>query len=109
MPHLIFKALPSEQVSQLSKSLPQALATVMQTSTDNFYFELLPTTAFSMGDVISMDPLVQIIWFDRGQEVQDKAAKIITSEIRKITSANDVTVIFQTVSQKNYYENGQHF
>lgn len=52
--------------------------------------------------------MVDVFWFDRGQEIQDKAAKIITKHINSI-GYKSVDVIFHPLDKMKYYENGEHF
>lgn len=60
------------------------------------------------GEIVKGDPVVEVSWFDRGQEVQDKAAKIITKFIHLLEYPN-VDVIFFPLDENKYYENGEHF
>ncbi|MDG2739264.1 DUF1904 family protein, partial [Vibrio parahaemolyticus] len=62
------------------------------------------------GEVSAAYPFVEVLWFDRGQEVQDEVAKLITQQVRGIAGADiDVAVIFSALSPKAYYDNGEHY
>ncbi len=51
-----------------------------------------------------------MLWFDRGQETQNKVAKAITEQVRGIVGEDiDVAVIFSALSPKGYYDNGEHY
>jgi hypothetical protein len=52
---------------------------------------------------------VEVLWFSRGKEVQQKAAMIITDHVKVVTKAPDVVVVFQALPEADYYENGNHF
>lgn len=52
--------------------------------------------------------MVDVSWFDRGQEVQDAAANIITKYINSIGYKN-VDVIFHCLEKNRYYEDGENF
>lgn len=59
-------------------------------------------------------PFVEVLWFCRGQEVQDKSAMIITdivqAELEELGQSNkDVAVIFQPLTPSQYYDNGKHY
>jgi len=108
MPHVRFRALQSEQVSNLSKTLVRDLATIIKTSEDNFTFELVQTQFFSQGQAANGYPFVEVLWFERTPEIQQQVATLITESIKKLIDA-DVAVVFQPLLQKNYFENGQHF
>jgi len=52
--------------------------------------------------------MVEVAWFDRGQEIQDETARIITKYIN-LAGYENVDVIFFPLNKSNYYENGSHF
>ncbi|MGE5086146.1 MAG: DUF1904 domain-containing protein [Bacillota bacterium] len=108
MPHIRFRALNSEQVATLSKTLLTDLASIIQTSEDNFTFELVQTQFFTQGQVSDGYPFVEVLWFERTPEVQQRVATLITENIKELI-ATDVAVVFQPLLQTNYFENGQHF
>lgn len=109
MPHIRIRALEESVVKDLSKTLPNALAKVMQTTEDNFSFEKIATQFFAMGIPTEGDPLIEVFWFDRGQEVQDRCAEIIYQAVDKLVQKPYVSVVFMPLPQTNYYENGKHF
>ncbi|WP_413288153.1 DUF1904 domain-containing protein [Bdellovibrio sp. HCB337] len=109
MPHIRFRALQSQQVRQLSQELSPVLASAIQTSEDNFTFELIQTQFFSQGQETTSYPFVEVLWFARSQDVQDRCALIITEKVKTLTKAEDVVVVFSTLEKTAYYENGKHF
>lgn len=109
MPHIRFRALKEDQVRQLSTDLCPALASVIQTSEDNFSFELVGTQFFTQGKLVESYPLVEVLWFARTQEIQDQCARLITEKVKAMTNAEDVVVVFSVLEKSAYYENGKHF
>lgn len=109
MPHIRFRSVKSEEVRKLSASLGEELAGIMQTSADNFTFELISTQFFAAGVPTESYPFVEVLWFARSQEVQDRSAATITSSLKTLGGYEDVIVVFQELPKNNYYENGQHF
>ncbi|WP_413582064.1 DUF1904 domain-containing protein [Bdellovibrio sp. HCB288] len=109
MPHMRFRGMKAEQVANLSQTLPQQLAPAMETSEDNFSFELINTQYFTKGQSGGEYPFVEVLWFQRSQEVQDKSAMIITEKVKALFPQDDIAVIFIPLEKKNYYENGSHF
>lgn len=103
------RAVGAEHVSKLSLSLIDELAETMQTSADNFTFELIATEYFERGQPSPGYPFIEVYWFARSQEIQDLSAKIITEQIRALTKARDISVVFHTLNPKGYYDNGTHF
>lgn len=109
MPHIRFRSLQSHHVSQLSVELTPALASAIQTSEDNFTFELIQTQYFIHGQPTSSYPFVEVLWFARSQEVQDRCALLITEKVKALSKAEDVVVVFTVLEKTAYYENGTHF
>ncbi|QLY24350.1 DUF1904 domain-containing protein [Bdellovibrio sp. KM01] len=109
MPHLRFRGMKEEHVSELSQSLVKDLAQSIETSEDNFSFELIQTQYFSKGNRGGAYPFVEVLWFQRSQEIQDKSAKIITEKIKKLCPQDDIAVVFVPLAKNSYYENGEHF
>lgn len=109
MPHLRFKAVSEETVRQLSKDLPADLARIISTTEDNFSFELVQNRFFEGGKETAFYPFVEFAWFDRGQEVQDRVAELITEKLKQITRAEYVAVVFLDLPKNCYYENSKHF
>jgi hypothetical protein len=109
MPHIRFRALKEDQVRQLSSELCPVLASAIQTSEDNFTFELVGTQFFVQGKTTDSYPFVEVLWFARSQDLQDQCARLITEKVKTISNAEDVIVVFSILEKSSYYENGTHF
>lgn len=109
MPHLRFRALDEKHVQYLSESLVAPLAKAMNTTEDNFTFELVNTRFFYKKKEVESYPFVEVLWFSRGKEVQLRAAMVITDHVKVVSKAADVVVVFRALPEADYYENGQHF
>ncbi|UYL09522.1 DUF1904 domain-containing protein [Bdellovibrio sp. SKB1291214] len=109
MPHLRFRGLKEDQVASLSQTLVKDLAAAIETGEDNFSFELIGSHYFSKGQPGGAYPFVEVLWFKRSQEIQDKSALIITEQVKKLCPQDDVAVIFVPLEKNAYYENGSHF
>lgn len=109
MPHLRFRALNQEQTQKLSQDLLPELAQIVNTAEDNFTFELVDTQFFYKGKTTESFPFVEVFWFERPQEVQDKVATFITDKVKSFSKADDVVVVFTELKKSSYYENGKHF
>ena len=109
MPHIRIRAVSESAVKKLSSSLPSELAAVMQTSVDNFSMELIQTRFFRDEKAIEGDPMIEVLWFERGQEIRDKSAKKITELVRQVHPAEYISVVFTALAENSYYENGEHF
>lgn len=109
MPHIRFRALKEDQVRQLSSELSPVLASAIQTSEDNFTFELVGSQFFAQGKATESYPFVEVLWFARTQDIQSECARLITEAVKAITKAEDVVVVFVVLEKTAYYENGKHF
>lgn len=109
MPHLRLRALKPEQVQQLSLQLCQDLAKAVGSPEDHFTFELVSTQYFFNGKATVSSPFVEVLWFERPQDVQDQCARLITEKIKSMTKSEEVVVVFSSLAKTAYYENGSHF
>lgn len=112
MPHLRIRALSDSAVKDLSLSLPQELAKILNTPEDNFTVEKVATTFYRGGEVFAdgqADPMVEFLWFERGVEVRDAAAKKVTELVQKHTKSEFIAVVFVDLPKESYYENGVKF
>lgn len=110
MPHLRFRAVEPQLVQTLSKPLTDELQPHMDSPREDFTFEYIYTTFFQEGEVTPAYPFVEVLWFDRGQQVKDSVARIITSHLRAILGEDvDVAVVFTPLEGSNYYDNGEHY
>jgi len=108
MPVLRLKSIDDKKACALSKALIDELQQLLQCPRDYFSIELAQSKFISDGEFVDGHPTVEISWFDRGQKVQDTAAKIITKYINSAGYIS-VDVIFHHLDKNRYYENGEHF
>ncbi|PKF81049.1 DUF1904 domain-containing protein [Vibrio sp. vnigr-6D03] len=110
MPHLRFRAVEPQTVQSLSETLIEDLQPLMDCPKEDFTFEYIYTTFFHSGNVDPAYPFVEVLWFDRGQDIQDKVAMVLTDEVRKVVGKEvDVAVIFTALTATQYYDNGKHY
>ena len=108
MPLLKFKAREGRKLITVSKNLIDELEALIKCPRSYFSLEVVESKFIKDGAYVEGSPIVEVAWFDRGQDVQDEAAKIITKNINSI-GYKDVDVIFTALEEKKYYENGEHF
>lgn len=110
MPILRIRSMSQQAVQNLSQKLPQSLSVIMSTSIDNFTVERIGSEVYSGGQRIQGDPMIEVLWFDRGEKVQGSSALEITKLVRQeVGQSGDVTVIFTVLDPACYYENGKNF
>ena len=108
MPQIIFKGINESAVKKISKELPHNLAVITDTQEDWFTVEYMPNRFYFNGEEASGYPIVNVNWFDRGLDMQDKVAKEITKIVQN-EGYEMVDVIFNLYEKRSYYENGEHF
>ncbi|MCQ1059433.1 DUF1904 domain-containing protein [Photobacterium sp. ZSDE20] len=111
MPHLRFRAVEFDHVKALSTKLVDYLEPLMACPREDFTLEHVSTTFIFDGEVSDAYPFVEVLWFDRGQEVQDQVAQLITEAVRAEFEEpeQDVAVIFTALTASAYYDNGSHY
>ncbi|WP_027308999.1 DUF1904 domain-containing protein [Caloramator sp. ALD01] len=109
MPHLRFKGVEKETVKTISKDLVDNLQEIIGCPRDYFVLEVVNSDFIFDGEEVKMYPFIEVAWFDRGSEVQDKVAKKITEKVKDATGAETVDVVFVKYKENRYYENGEHF
>lgn len=108
MPVLRLKSIEDKKACAVSKALIDELQELLKCPRDYFSIELVQSKFIEDGEFVNGPPMVEISWFDRGQELQDTVAKIITKYINSV-GYKDVDVIFHHLEKSRYYENGEHF
>lgn len=108
MPLLRFRAIESKKIVSISRDLIDELQLLIGCPRDYFALEAIESVFIKDGKVVSGYPIVEVSWFDRGQEVQDNVAKIITNYVYSM-GYDDADIIFIPLEECKYYENGEHF
>lgn len=96
-----------EDVQKISTQMVNELEEIIGCPRDYFRIELVDSTLIRDSDIVTGCPLVQVNWFDRGQEVQDKVALSITKNIQDV-GYEQVEIFFIVLERSRYYENGTH-
>ncbi|QIL46705.1 DUF1904 family protein [Vagococcus coleopterorum] len=111
MPRFIFKNVEFEDVKSLSQTLSVKSAEIIDCPIDWITFEHVSNTIFLEGnDITSSMLFLEVSWFKRSQEVQDQLATYLNSTLNKyFNEEKEITIIFHTLEEANYYEEGQNF
>lgn len=109
MPHLRIRSIDEKNVRDLTLSLIPELSKMTGAPEEHFSVEHIPSIYYAQGRQIEGDPFCEILWFDRGAEIQDQVARLVTAHLAKIKSDKDIVVVFTLFPKTHYYENGQHF
>jgi hypothetical protein len=110
MPHLRFRGIDKAPLLRLSSQLVDQLSALTGAPKAHFTLERVETTFIIAGETVPGYPFVELLWFDRGQTVQDQAAQIITTLIKaELGAQQDVAVVVLPLTHTAYYDNGQHY
>jgi len=112
MPHLRIRALSENAVKSLSRTLPLELSKILSTPQDNFTVERVATTFYRAGEAVAeveLDPMIEVLWFERGSEAREAVAKKVTEFVKAHTPSEYIAVVFVNIPKDNYFENGKHF
>lgn len=108
MPQLIIKGLEQEQIRKLSRPLIDELQGIIGCPRDYFTIEAVNSVFIMEDELQSVTPLIQVNWFDRGQQVQDQAAAAIYRQIAG-AGCGQAEIFFVALQESSYYENGKHY
>jgi hypothetical protein len=108
MPQISMRGIETEKVKSISKEMVDALEALLECPRDYFSIECVNTTFIKDGSITVGYPFIEIAWFDRGQELQDRVAEVITKYVQS-TGYENVDVVFRVLEKNKYYENGKHF
>lgn len=107
MPMLRIRGIEENHVKEVSTALVDELSTIIGCPRDYFTLEIVQSIYIMDGERTSQQPIIEVLWFDRGQEIQDLAAGCITKYLKG--NIECLEVFFIPLQEKNYYENGEHF
>jgi len=108
MPQIVIRGILAEQVSIIEKSMVEELSLITGTKKDDFTIEVFQTERIKDGSITTDYPFIEIKWFDRGQEVQNKVALAITGKLEEI-GITEADVYFIHLKPENYYYKGKHY
>lgn len=108
MPQIIIKGMELDKVKAISTPLVDELQEIIGCPRDYFIIEAVGSNFIMDGKQTEISPVVQVNWFDRGQEVQDEAAAAICRHIRS-SGYSHVETFFTVLEKNKYYENETHY
>lgn len=106
MPHLLIRGVPAERLQAASPSLVRQLAELCACGTDNFTVNCLhATSVYGGGPDEPPFAFVEVGWFERGQDIRNRFAAIVTRSLMDL-DIPEVEVVFQAYREDGYYING---
>lgn len=107
MPMLKIKGIKEDEVIIKSKQLIDELVEIIECPRDYFSIEMIKSNFIMDGEIVEAPSIIDVYWFDRGQEIQDSVARCITKHLKEDRECLDV--VFYKLNTNDYYENGKHF
>ncbi len=108
MPHLRIRGMKKDEIVKISTELLDELVRVIDVPRNHFSIEHVESTFILDGKTdTSRSPFVDVLWFDREEQMQE-VAHVITTFIKPFEYEN-VVVYFSNLSKQHYFENGEHF
>lgn len=109
MPQIKIRGIHENDICKISENMIDKLVEAVKCPRDYFEIECIKSVAIRDGKIDDVYPFVEVAWFDRGQEVQDVVATIITDSIRNNLNIESMDLAFIVFEKEKYYENGEHF
>ena len=109
MPQIKIRGINENDICKISEKKINDLGEAVKCPRDYFEIECIKSVAIRDGKIADVYPFVEVAWFDRGQEVQDIVARIITDSIRNNLDVESMDLAFTVFEKEKYYENGEHF
>ena len=108
MPQITVKGIKEDDVKVLAKNTSKQLADICSCPSDWFVYDYIPSKFYNdMGEEI-VNPVVQVWWFEREQDVQDKVVACLDNEIKNL-GYEFSQISFSVFYKSSYYENSEHF
>ncbi|KAB3531621.1 DUF1904 domain-containing protein [Alkaliphilus pronyensis] len=108
MPQIKVRGIQLDKLASGSEKLVNELVKIVECPKDYFELEYIQSVAIRDGEIQDAYPFIEVAWFDRGLEIQDKVAAALTRFAHNIGVEN-IDIAFVTFEERKYYENGKHF
>ena len=110
MPHLRFRAVSVDTLQRISAPLMADLCALTGGKPEFVTLECIDSIQVRNGEREASFPFVELVWFERPQEVQDGAAALITRHLKAVLG-EQIYVVVQVlpIVKSAYYSNGQHY
>ncbi len=103
MPTLIFKGVKQSDLQVLAKPLIEQLAETVECPKDWFTLEWSNPSYFDENGLVEWYPIINVNWFPRSKEMQDKVAHLVGKLFRDHGYAR-VKVSFTIMDREAHYD-----
>ncbi|KIO43449.1 MULTISPECIES: DUF1904 family protein [Porphyromonadaceae] len=105
MPFLRFHAVEQKRLERVGEQLVSEIVKTLGCPRETVVLEVMNSSFVSGADKIQPYAFVEVLYFERPPEQQDKIAQILYDCLREAGYA-DSDVYFSCLQKCNYYENG---
>ena len=110
MPHIRVRGIEQAALEEVAGTIVEQFAKLTDTPNDHFTVEYIASQFVVAGGASLAYPFIEVLWFDRGQDVKTAVAHVIDTALRPFVGEDkDITVLFKDVNGNDYYENREHF
>ncbi len=110
MPHIRARGIEQTVLEKVAGDIVEQFAKLTDTPNDHFTVEHIASQFVAAGGASSGYPFIEVLWFDRGQDTKTAVANLIDEALRPFVGKHtDITVLFEDLNGKDYYENREHF
>lgn len=110
MPHLRFRAVSVDTLQQISTPLLADLCVLTGGKPEFVTMECIDSHWVRGGVIEAGFPFVELVWFERPQELQDAAAALITRHLKAALGEQTYVVVqVLPIVKSHYYSDGQHY
>ncbi len=107
MPHLRIRNVSEELLVARSRILADRLQEAIGCERSWITLDLERSARIQDGAIARGNPIVEIAWFHRPEEIRARVSAILSEELKG--DAEYVTAIFTELSPELYYEDGKNF
>ena len=105
-PFLRFHTTDPVKLAEISREMTDHLQETIGCPREHIVLEVIHSEIVIDGQIGQGDwPFIEVAYFERGLEVQDKVAGIICRYLKQVGYEN-VDIHFSYLNNRNYYENG---
>ncbi|MDI4660845.1 MULTISPECIES: DUF1904 family protein [Cobetia] len=106
MPQLRFHGVTPARLAPVSRALIDQLSEATATARDEFTLECITTQYVFDGQLVDAFPFVEVLWFERGQQVRDQCAQSIAQAMNE-AGYPEAESFFIALEPSGYYIAGK--
>lgn len=107
MPFFRFHSTDANRLMLVSREMTDRLQEAIGCPREHIVLEVIPAQLVGDGEIIESSwPFVEVDYFERPKEIQDRVAQIVTASLQE-AGYTEADIHFRYLQPENYYENGK--